>query len=420
MAEKLAVEGGAAICKVKFPMWPSFSETTIQQAIEPLRSGRVNYWTGEMGVKFEKEWAKWNGAKYAITTTNGTSALHTAVAALGIGPGDEIICPSYSFIASSCCVLQAGALPVFADVNESHTIDPAGIEPLINERTKAIIVVHLYGVVADMDPILAVAKKHKLFVIEDCAQCFGGVYKGKKTGTIGDVGCFSFCQSKHFTTGGEGGAVITDNEDLHWNCRSFRDHGYDVKERLRLLELESKLTYIHQRVGFNYRLTEMQSVIGLNELARFDSWNLANRRKNGRFLIEALKGHPLVLHPPLDTRDRENAFWWAPFVLDADKLKVPVKKFVAAMEAEGVPVYGVQWPEMYREKAYVERNGFGRLKYPFNDPNNRKIDYTAFDCKKAQWLSARTMSFFTHPVYTQQHMELYVAAFKKVAESYIK
>jgi dTDP-4-amino-4,6-dideoxygalactose transaminase len=257
-------------------------------------------------------------------------------------------------------------------------------------------------------------------VIEDCAQCFGGIHKGRKAGTVGDVGCFSFCQSKHFTTGGEGGAVITDNEDLNWECKSFRDHGYDVKERLRLLELEAKLMYIHNRVGFNYRMTEMQSMIGLCELKRLDSWNLPNRRKNGRFLGKALKGHPLVLHPPLDTKAREHAYWWAPFVLDADRLTVTVKEFVKAVEAEGVPVYGVQWPEMYREKAFVERNGFGRLNYPFDDPKARTIDYTKVVCKKAHWLSERTMSFFTHPVYTRAHMQLYVDAFEKVAAAYMK
>ena len=238
--EKLAIEGGTPVNKENFPKWPSFSQKSIDMVSEPLKTGKVNYWTGNIGVEFEKAWAKWNGAKYAVTTTNGTSALHTAVAGLGIGPGDEIICPSYSFIASSFCVLQAGALPIFADVTDSHTLDPQDIESKITEKTKAIIVVHLYGVVADLDPILAIARKHNLYVIEDCAQCFGGVYKGRKTGTVGDVGCFSFCQSKHFTTAGEGGAVITNNEDLWWNCQSFRDHGYDVKERMRLLELEKK------------------------------------------------------------------------------------------------------------------------------------------------------------------------------------
>ena len=418
--EKLAIEGGKPVNTEPFPMWPSFSEKTIQMVAEPLKTGKVNYWTGEIGVKFEKAWAEYNGAKYCITTTNGTSALHTAVAALGIGPGDEVICPSYSFIASSFCILQAGALPVFADTDETHTIDPNDIEDKINERTKAILVVHLYGVVCDMDPIMEIARKHNLYVIEDCAQAHGGEYKGKKVGTIGDVGCFSFCQSKHFTTGGEGGAVITNNEDLYWECMSFRDHGYDVKERLRLLELEKKLMYIHRRVGFNYRMTEMQSLIGLCELERFETWNLPNRRRNGRFLIDALKDHPLVLYPPLDTEERKNAFWWAPFVIDTDRLKVPMKQFIAAIEAEGVPVYGVLWPEMYREKAYTERVGFGRLNYPFNDPNARFIDYTKVECKKAKWLSDRTISFFTHPVYEIKHMEKYVEAFNKVAKAYMK
>ena len=418
---KLAIDGGKPVNAKPFPMWPSFSPQTIQRALEPLKTGKVNYWTGQQGVKFEQAWANWNGAKFGISTSNGTSALHVAVASLGIGPGDEVICPSYSFIASSFCVLQAGALPVFADVDaKSHTLDPKDIEDKITRKTKAIIVVHLYGVVADLGPILRIAKKHKLFVIEDCAQCFGGIYKGKKTGTVGDVGCFSFCQSKHFTTGGEGGAVITDNEDLAWECRSFRDHGYDIKERLRLLELEAKLMYIHRRVGFNYRMTEIQSAIGLSELERFDSWNLANRRRNGRFLGEALKDHPAVMYPPLDTQDRQNAYWWAPFVLDAEKLRVPVKQFVKAMEKEGVPVYGVQWPEMYKEEAYVKQNGFGALKYPFRDPNARKIDYKKVKCETAIWLSGRTMSFFTHPVYDLKHMQLYVDAFAKVADAYMK
>ncbi len=420
MNDRLAIDGGKPLNAEKFPMWPSFEASTIEKAMEPLRSGKVNYWTGGVGVKFEEAFAKWCGTRHAISTSNGTSALHTAVAALGIGPGDEVICPSYSFIASSYCVLQAGALPVFADVDESHTLDPRDVEDKITERTKAILVVHLYGVFTDMDPILAIARKHKLKVIEDCAQCFGGLYNGKKAGSVGDIGCFSFCQSKHFTTGGEGGMVVTNDEDLHWECRSFRDHGYDVKERLRLLELEAKLMYIHRRVGFNYRMTEMQSQIGLCELGRFDTWNLPRRQVNGRFLLNALKGHPIVLHGPVDTPKRVNAYWWAPFVLDADRIKVPVKQFIHAMEAEGAPVYGVQWPEMYKEQAYIEQNGFGSAKYPFRDPKARKIDYSQTCCKKAAWLASRTLSFFTHPVYEERHMRVYVDAFEKVAKAYQK
>jgi len=287
----------------------------------------------------------------SLFVSNCTAALEMGYRYAGIGPGDEVICTSYSFIASSFCVLQAGALPVFSDVGFDHMIDPKQIEEKITERTKGIVVVHLYGAVVDMDPIMKIAKKRGLKVIEDCAQCFGGVYKGKKAGTIGDVGCFSFCQSKHFTTGGEGGMVVTNDDDLAWECRSFRDHGYDVKERLNLLEMEGKLMYIHKRVGFNFRLTEIQSQIGLCELKRFDSWNLPNRIRNGRMLKKALEKHPLVLHAPVDTKERRNSYWWAPFVLDTDKLTCTIKEFIKAVAAEGVPVYGVLWPEMYKERA---------------------------------------------------------------------
>jgi dTDP-4-amino-4,6-dideoxygalactose transaminase len=178
--------------------------------------------------------------------------------------------------------------------------------------------------------------------------------------------------------------------------------------------------YIHKRVGFNYRMTEIQSIIGMCELQRLDNWNLVQRRRNGRYLRAALQNHPLVLHAPIDTPERENAYWWAPYVIDTDKLSVPLKTFLKAMEKEGVPVYGVQWPEMYAEKAYVEQNGFGRLKYPFRDPNSRQIDYTKVSCKKAHWMADRTMSFFTHPVYNEQHMQLYIDAFNKVANAYMK
>lgn len=418
--DKLAIDGGKKVFDGKFPMWPSFSESVYGKVTDILKSGLVNYWTGNVGKTFEKEWAKWLGVKNAISVANGTCALHTALASLNIGPGDEVICPSYSFIATSFCIVQAGALPVFADVREDHLIDPNDIESKITERTKAIIVVHLYGIVADMDPILAIAKKHNLKVVEDCAQCFGGVYKGKKAGTLGDAGCFSFCQSKHFTTGGEGGMVVTDNDDLAWECRSFRDHGYDVKERLNLLEMEGKLMYIHKRVGFNFRMTEIQAQIGLCELERFDSWNLKNRIRNGKMLIEALKNHPLVLHAPVGTAERQNAFWWAPFVLDTDKLSCNIKTFIKAVAAEGVPVYSVLWPEMYKEKAYVERNGFGVAKYPFFDPKSRNIDYSQFNCKKANWMTDRTISFFTHPVYEVEHMQAMIDAFNKVAKAYMK
>ena len=243
----------------------------------------------------------------AISCTNGTAALHIGIATLGIGPGDEVIVPSYSFIASSFAVVQAGAVPIFCDVDESHTIDPDDIESKIAERTKGIVIVHLYGVVCDMDRIMAIARKHNLYVIEDCAQAIGGKYKGKSVGTIGDVGCFSFAQSKHFTTGGEGGMVVTNDEDRGWEARSFRDHGYDVKARMNMLALEEKLPYIHNRVGFNSRMTEMQSIVGINELARLETWNLPRRFEYAKMYREALGKLEGVKSLPVDTEERQCA-----------------------------------------------------------------------------------------------------------------
>lgn len=423
MSEKLAIDGGIPVTTEAFPPWPFFTEDMIEAAMGPLRSGKVNYWTGSIGMEFERKFAEWVGCKFGISTSNGTSALHTALAGLGVGPGDEVITPSYTFIASSFCILQAGAVPVFADVDrETHTISPEAIEANISSRTKAIVAVHLYGCMCDMDPIMEIAKKHGLFVVEDCAQAHGGVYKGKKAGSIGHCNAFSFCQSKHFTTGGEGGCTVTDNEDVAWICRSFRDHGYDVSERLRLLELEEKLPYIHNMWGFNYRMTEMQSAIGLECLKIMDNWNLANRRRNAKILDAALKDEPYIWRLPIDTEDRQNAYWLYPIILDTDKLSVDGRTFFKAVAAEGVPAGPVLWPQCYKEKVYQQHNGPTHLKYPFRDPNTRPeaVEYRHVHCENAAWVEERTFFTCVHPTYEVEHMEQVAEAIKKVGRAYMK
>jgi len=423
MAEKLAIQGGQPVNAEPFPGWPHFDEETIQAAMEPLRTGRVNYWTGPLGMQFEQEFANWCGAGYGISTSNGTSALHTALAGLGIGPGDEVIVPSYTFIATSFSVCQAGAVPVFADVEkESHTLDPDAVQAAISDRTRAIMPVHLYGVIANMGRILEIARKHNLLVVEDCAQAHGGEFNGKRAGTVGDIGAFSFCQSKHFTTGGEGGAVVTDDEDVAWRCRSFRDHGYDVAQRLKLLELEARLPYIHNMVGFNYRMTEMQSAIGLKALAKMDGWNLKNRRRNGEMLSRLLADCEEIQSLPLDTAERRNAFWLYPIVLRIEKLSCAIKEFTAALEAEGIPCGPVLWPQCYKEKAYRQHNGFGRLNYPFEDPAARPeaVQYDRYYCPNAAWLEERTFFVPVHPVYEEKHVELMARGILKVAGAFAR
>lgn len=421
--EKEIVMNAAGIEELGFPMWPQFAEETLTDILEPIKNGRVNYWTGPKGMEFEKNWAEWNGSKFAISCTNGTAALHIAIASLDIGPGDEVIVPSYSFIASSFAIVQAGAIPVFADVTEEHTIDPKSIEKLITPRTKGIVVVHLYGIIADMGPILEIAKKNNLKVIEDCAQCFGGEYKGTKAGLIGDIGCFSFCQSKHFTTGGEGGMVVTNDEDLAWECRSFRDHGYDVRTRMNLLALEEKLPYIHHRVGFNYRMTEIQSVIGINELKRFDSWNLARRLKFAKMYDEAFTGLEGIKAVPVNTEERKNSYWWYPILLDIDKLDCNAEQFTKELQDQGIPCYGIQWPEAYEEKAYKQLNGFGKAKFPFKSTeytNPESVKYDDVLCPMAKYLKKETLSLFLHPTWEEVHINKCIDAVKNLLEKHKK
>ena len=417
---KLAIDGGPKVQRAPSPQWPQFDRKTDAEVLDILHSGRVNYWTGPRGREFEKVWGEWLGRRNAIAVSNGTAALHIALTALGVGSGDEVICTSYSFIASSFCALLAGAIPVFCDVGSDHLIDQKKIERLITPRTKAIVVVHLYGMVADMDPILDVARRHGLFVVEDCAQCIGGVYKGRKVGTLGDAGCFSFCQSKQITTGGEGGMVVCDDDDLAWELRSLRDHGSDVKMKLEGRRSTNERPYVHRRVGYNFRMTEIQSAIGLGELARYDKWNLPRRRRLGRALIEGLEGHPLVRFAPVDTEERQNSFWLAPFVLREELLNVPVSQFIRAVQAEGVGAYAIFWPEMYKEAAYTGRRGFGGRNYPFDDPANENVDWSKVDCPVAREMARNTIAFWTHPTYTMRQIEADIKAFEKVAAAYMK
>lgn len=424
MSKKLAIEGGQRTVISKLTGWPKFDEKAIKAVEEVLRSGKVNYWTGPKGIQFEKKFAEWQGSKFAITVATGTAALHVALTALGIGPGDEVIVASYTFIASSFSIVQAGAIPRFADVNlEDHCISIESAEKLVNERTKAIMIVHLYGNVCDMDKINAFAKKHNLFVIEDNAEAFGGSFKGKKTGTLGDIAGCSFCQNKTFTTGGEGGMVTTDNEEYAWLARSFRDHGYDVKQRLSLLELEQKLPYIHNMVGWNYRMTEMQSAIGLTELERMDNWNMPIRRRNANIIIDRVKDLPQVLYRPIDNEERRNGWFVLAFSLDIENMLCNIVQFVDAAIAEGAPVWKVFWPQCHTEGAFRNYNSFGKSGFPFTskeftDP--KSVDYTNVDVPNARWHEKHTFTCFAFPTYSVENCEQIGDALRKVIIAYSK
>lgn len=419
---KLAIDGGTKTVANKLVGWPKFDENAISAVEAVLRAGKVNYWTGPKGMEFEKQFAKWQGSKFAISANTGTAALHVCLSALDIGPGDEVIVPSYTFIATSFSVVQAGAVPRFADVNrEDHCISVESAEKLVTPRTKAIIPVHLYGNVCDMDKINAFAKKHNLYVIEDNAEAFGGSYKGKRTGTLGDMAACSFCQNKAFTTGGEGGMVTTDDENLAWESRSFRDHGYDVKERLNLLALEQKLPYIHNRVGWNYRMTEMQSAIGLAELERMNTWNMPNRRRNAHIIMDALGTLPQVKYMPIDTPERQNGWFVCAFSLDIENMKCDIQQFVKAAAAEGCPCWKVFWPQCHVERAFTHHRGFGKSGFPFESKeyaNPESTDYSAVEVPNARWHESHTFTCFAFPTYTEEDMKQIAAGLVKVIRAY--
>jgi dTDP-4-amino-4,6-dideoxygalactose transaminase len=422
MLKDLAINEGSKAVTNQMQGWPCLDENAIRAVEEVLRSGKVNYWTGPKGMEFERRFAEWQGSRFAVSASSGTAALHVALTALGIGPGDEVIVPSYTFIASSFSVVQAGAIPRFADVNiEDHCISVESSEKLVNERTRAIMAVHLYGNVCDMDAIHAFAKKYDLFVLEDNAEAFGGSYKGRKTGTLGDIAACSFCQNKTFTTGGEGGMVTTDNEEFAWIAKSFRDHGYDVKQRLSLLELEQKLPYIHNMVGWNYRMTEMQSAIGLAELDRMDSWNMPTRRRNAQIIIDRIKDLPQVLHFPVDTEERSNGWYVMAFSLDIDNMKCDIKEFVDAVGSEGAPVWKVFWPQCHTEQAFQEHRAFGKSGFPFTSrefSDEESVDYRNVAVPNAVWHESHTFTCFAFPTYTPEDCEQIGDAIRKVILAY--
>ncbi|MBQ53130.1 MAG: aminotransferase, partial [Leeuwenhoekiella sp.] len=256
-----------------FSPWPSFTEEEANAARDVLLSNKVNYWTGQEGREFEKEFAAWADCDYAIALTNGTVALDLALQALGVGAGDEVIVTSRTFLASASSIVTSGAVPVFADVDaDSQNITTDSVRAVMTERTKAIICVHLAGWPCDMDPIMALAAKHGLFVIEDCAQAHGARYKGRSVGSIGHVGAWSFCQDKIMTTGGEGGMITTNDEALWSRAWSGKDHGkswHAVYER----EHPPGFRWLHESAGTNARLTEMQAAIGRIQLGRMPDWH---------------------------------------------------------------------------------------------------------------------------------------------------
>jgi len=339
-----------------FPPWPKYSPDEVNAASGALYSGKVNYWTGYEGRKFESEFARYCGVSHGIVLANGTVALELALKVLDIGPGDEVVVPPRTFIATVSSVVLCGATPIFADVDpESQNITANSIRECITPRTKAIIVVHLAGWPCDMDPIMGLADEHGLKVIEDCAQAHGALYKEKPVGSFGDMAAFSFCQDKIMTTGGEGGMLLVNDQKAWERAWAYKDHGknYDAIYR-REKNPEEVFRWVHESFGTNWRMTEMQSAIGRLQLKKLDKW-VERRSANAGVLAELFSTHK-SLHTPVPEKDCYHSYYKFYTFIRPEFLKVGWSRdeIIHAINAEGVPCFYGSCSEVYMEKAFDE------------------------------------------------------------------
>ncbi len=370
-----------------FSPWPSFTSEEADALQAVLLSNKVNYWTGQEGREFEKEFAAWADCNHAIALSNGTQALDLALKGLGIGPGDEVIVTPRTFLASASSIVTAGAVPVFADVDrDSQNITAETIAAMLSERTRAIICVHLAGWPCDMDPIMALAAKHGLFVIEDCAQAHGARYKGRSVGSIGHVGAWSFCQDKIMTTGGEGGMVTTNDRELWSRMWSYKDHGKSweaVYER----EHPPGFRWLHESFGTNWRMTELQAVIGRIQLRRMADWTAA-RTCNAERIWDTCRAFDVVRVPAFPA-DCVHAHYKCYVQVVPERLASgwTRDRIIEAIVAEGVPCFQGSCSEVYLEKA-------------FDDTGWRPAERLPV----ARELGETSLMFLVHPTLTEAEM----------------
>ncbi len=372
-----------------FSPWPSFSEEEAEKVKQVLLSNRVNYWTGNEVDKFEKGFSRWVGCKYAVALANGTVALECALHALGVGEGDEVITTPRTFFATASCIVRCGAKPVFADVDlKNQNISAETIEAVLTAKTKAVIVVHLAGNPAEMDDIMDLSRKNNFFVVEDCAQAHGAKYKGRSVGTIGHIGAWSFCQDKIMTTGGEGGMVTTDNEELWHRMWSLKDHGksYDAVYNR---EHPPGFRWVHEGFGTNWRMTEMQGAIGNIQLKKIDDW-LTRRTANSLRIIAAASDMPCVYIPEIPAY-MQSAWYKLYMFLRLEMLKDgwTRDRIIGEIGEKGVPCFQGSCSEVYLEKA-------------FENTTMKPVRYL----QTARLLGETSIMFLVHPTLTESEIEM--------------
>jgi len=395
----LAIDGGQCVRTRKFAPWPSLSEDEVEAASVVLRSGKLNYWTGEEVRRFENEFASFAGCQHAIAVANGTVALELALYGLKIGKGDEVIVPSRTFVASASCAIMRGAKPVFADVDPiSQTLTANNIREVLTSSTKAIIAVHLAGWPCDMDPIIELAREHGLRVIEDCAQAHGATYKGRPVGCLGDAAAFSFCQDKIMSTGGEGGMLTTNHDELWERAWSFKDHGKDHGAAHKQ-QTSSGFRWLHDFFFTNSPTTEMQAAIGRSLLAKLPR-QVDLRRRNANILSQRFGTLP-ALRVTIPPQEIGHAYYKYYVFLRPEWLRDGWSRdhLLQAIVAEGIPCFSGSCSEIYLERAV---------------PKDMR---PAQRLQVARQLGETSLMFLVHPTLSEQDMLDTALAVEKVLKS---
>ena len=371
--------------------WPCHTEEEISAVQRVLQSNKTNYWTGNECRYFEDEFSSFTNCKYSIAVANGTLALDLAFQAIGIKDGDEVVVTPRTFLASVSSIVNAGATPVFADVDLiSQNITRSSIEEVFTRKTKAIVCVHLAGWPCDMDEIMDFAKERGVFVIEDCAQAHGAFYKGRSVGTLGDIGCWSFCQDKIMTTGGEGGMVTTNHPELWKKMWAYKDHGKDF-DVVYSTKHAPGFRWLHNSFGTNMRMTEMQAAIGRIQLKNLKSWNI-QRRRNAQAIWDTVKNHPKIRLPAIGLEDNnsKNGSAHAAYrcYIFVESSVSDRNAIIEKITSKGIPCFTGSCSEVYLEKAFENKTYKPLRRLP-----NAKI------------LGDQSIAFLCHPTLKEEDLK---------------
>lgn len=380
-----------------FEPWPSFTQIEADAVSKVLLSNQVNYWTGQECREFEKEFAQFAETQYAVALANGTVALDVALKALNIGAGDDVIVTSRTFLASASSIVTAGANPIFADVElDSQNISRQTIEAVLTPNTKAIICVHLAGWMCDMEPIMQLARDKGLYVIEDCAQAHGAKYKGQAAGSIGHIAAWSFCQDKIMSTGGEGGMVTTNDEALWKKMWSYKDHGKSF-DSIYNKQHPPGFRWLHDSFGTNWRMMEMQAVIGRIQLAQMPMWT-EKRTEHAQAILDAFENSP-YFRVDRPSNDYLHAYYKCYVQVKTEQLPEGWSRdrIMQEVNALHVPCFSGSCSEVYLEHAFDGTPWRPEQRLPH-----------------AQRLGDSSLMFLVHPTLSKDSIDKTVAAINQV------